>query len=142
MSANIPLPCEREAVARACLQRSQKKATLARRVVFPLSSILLSLTTIFLVGCGQPEPEVVFIPAPHVTVIGLDGEKKTIPSAELYDPSTGEPTVESVLVIDRATNRKVFVGVDRLGTESQADARYILVPESQRDSPMPAEGYQ
>lgn len=78
-------------------------------------------------GCGKTKTDVVSIPEPHVTVIGLDGEKKLVPSGELYDPATGNPAVQSVLVIDRKSNRQVFVEVDQLSAESQVDARYILV---------------
>lgn len=89
-------------------------------------------------GCGESETEVVSIPDPHVSVIGLDGEKRSIPSRELYDPDTGEPAVESVLVIDRESNRQIYLKIDQLSAESQANARYILVTEDPPASSPPA----
>lgn len=81
-------------------------------------------------GCGGQKSGIVSIPDSQLQVVGLDGAKKAIPSSELFDAETGEPTVKSVLVIDRNTNRQMYLPVDQLPAEAQANARYILVTEN------------
>ena len=89
---------------------------------------LCLLTT--LIGCGRSAPEVETLPERRATVINDNGDKESIPVSDLYDSETGQPAAQSVLVIDRKTNRKIFIGVDQLLTEAQAHARYILSTES------------
>lgn len=103
--------------------------------------LLLLLIPALAVGCGEPEGEVTFIPDPLVSVIDLSGEKKKIPSAELYD-STGQPTVDSVLVIDRARNQQLYVKMDQLSTDSQAASHYMLVTESPPVTPSTADDHR
>ncbi len=97
----------------------------------------ICLLVAFSTGCGKNEPDVISIPDPYVTVIGLDGEKRSIQSAELYDPQTGRPAVQSVLAIDRESNRREFVDLDQLSAEAQMDARYILVTDDSADPDPP-----
>lgn len=92
--------------------------------------MLLLLVALLPLGCGESSTEVISLPAPQLTAIGLDGEQTSIPADSLYEPTTGQPTVRSVLVIDRHSNRKAFIDVDQLPPESQVDARYILLTRS------------
>ncbi|WP_164102471.1 hypothetical protein [Candidatus Laterigemmans baculatus] len=92
--------------------------------------LVWSLLLTAVAGCGRSEPEITVIPDPHVQVIDLDGQKRTIPSAELYEPGTGRPLVDSVWVIDRTTNRQLFVKIDQLAATSPGHARYLPVTET------------
>lgn len=83
----------------------------------------------FLLGCGSDDAQSITVVDTRVTVIGLDGEKRLIASHELYDHKTGQPAVKSVLVIDRQSNRQVFIDLDQLSAESPAAARYILMTD-------------
>ena len=69
------------------------------------------------------------VPDPLVTVIGLDGQQRKIPAGQLYDSQTGQAAVHSVLVIDRGSNRQLFIPLDELPAHAQTDARYILVTD-------------
>lgn len=104
--------------------------------------LLLLMVTALVAGCGEPEEDVIFIPDPLVSVIDFTGAKKKIPSGELYDSSTGQPTVDSVLVIDRATNRQVYVKMDQLSAGAQADAHHILVTEAPPVVPQAADHHR
>lgn len=95
----------------------------------------LFLVTALAVGCGEPADEIVIVPDSYVSVIGLDGQKSTIPSAELYDHGTGQPTVDSVLAIDRVTNQQVYVKMDQLSSESPVNARYLLMTQDPPAAP-------
>ena len=70
------------------------------------------------------------LPERHATVINDNGDKESIPVSELYDSETGQAVAQSVLVVDRKTNRKIFMEIDQLVAETQAHARYILSTES------------
>ena len=89
-----------------------------------------SLSAILAIGCGKKvETDVISIPDPQVTVITLEGDQRSVPASDLYDPKTGQPAGRSVMVIDRQSNRSVFVDLDQLSDQSQMDSRYILMTD-------------
>ncbi len=98
-----------------------------------LAICLLGLLSI---GCSEPHesPQLV---EQTVTVMTFEGEEKVVSLTELYDAKSGEPVFRSVLAIDRHRNRKAFVPFDELGSESQANARYVPVTSSAASPSIP-----
>jgi hypothetical protein len=83
------------------------------------------------IGCGSensvPTPKLVEL----LTVKDSQGTEKQIPSAELYESTQHELPVTQVLVVDRQTNKQVFVALDQIPSATQATARYVPVTSSQ-----------
>jgi hypothetical protein len=109
------------------VNKGREKVETPKGPARPLLLILFLLA--FVLGCGSNDTQAITIVDSRVTAIGLDGEKRSISTAELFDHKTGRPAVKSVLVLDRQSNRQVFIDLDQLPAESPAGARYILVTD-------------
>lgn len=85
------------------------------------------------IGCGSgddvPTPKIVEL----LTVKDAQGTEKQIPSSELYESTQGELPVEEILVIDRQTNKQLFVRLDQIPSATQSDSRYIPVTTPQTE---------
>ncbi|MBI2481280.1 MAG: hypothetical protein HYV60_22360 [Planctomycetia bacterium] len=97
---------------------------------------LLGLFGLWTIGCSEP-PGSSQIVEQTVTVMTFEGQEKVVSLTELYDAKSGEPAFRSVLAIDRHRNRKAFVPLVELGSESQANARYLPVTSSPAGVPAP-----
>lgn len=73
-------------------------------------SLCVTVAPLMIVGCGSPEVENV---SPNeeqkVTVVDVDGQRKTIGVSELFDDQTGEPLVKKIYCVDRRNGKTVWV---------------------------------
>lgn len=88
-----------------------------------------SLLALLTIGCSKPADDSQVVEQ-TVTVTTSSGDEKVVPLADLYDQTSGAPAFETVLVVDRQRNRKVFVSPDELKGQTQVNARYVLVTSS------------
>ncbi|HSG70212.1 MAG TPA: hypothetical protein VLA12_07345 [Planctomycetaceae bacterium] len=96
-----------------------------------MRKLCLIFTVCLSIGCGSgdavPTPKIVEL----LTVKDSQGTEKQIPSSELYESTQGDLPVEEILVIDRQTNKQLFVRLDQIPSATQSAARYIPVTTSQ-----------
>ena len=91
--------------------------------------VLCLIPVLFLLGagCGAEDAAPTEQLESLVTVIDHDGKETQISSSELFDPETGEPTVQKVLVVDRRAKKKTFVDAKELQSQNPSAPRYFPV---------------
>ena len=72
-------------------------------------AICLVMASCLTAGCGSRNVENVQPnESQKVTVIDIDGQRKTIAVTELFDDQTGEPLVKKIYCVDRRSGKKVW----------------------------------
>lgn len=88
---------------------------------------LISLIVLLGAGCGVDDATPAKQLESLITVIDRDGNETQISSSKLFDPKTGQPTVQKVLVVDRRAKKKTFVDAKELQSQNPSAPLYFPV---------------
>lgn len=90
------------------------------------------IALLFAIGCGGedlPQPE---RRESYYTVIDDAGTQREIRSSSLIDEDTGQPVAKQIFVVDRQSNRRLFLDVTEWQAQSPSQMRYVPVRKQKR----------
>ncbi len=90
-------------------------------------------TLALLTGCsGEESPQPVQV-VTWMTVIDDSGTEREVPSSSFMDEAGGQPTVKQILVVDRQSNKRLFLDVSRWRQQSPSQMRFVPVTTESSD---------